>query len=500
MKNRFEQYKITPALLPAGISSDGSHDPSAPVSDGEIEEALAPLIPRDCGHSLVRIGGPGDGGYLLPDDFEGIEACFSPGVNNFKNFEDQLAGSYGIKSFMCDFTSDPDKLRTPLIDGLQTFEKKWLDVEAGPDNLDINGWVAENTSPTGDCILQIDIEGAEYRNLLHASEDTLARFRMIVIELHGLYLLRDSAFMRGIFRPVMQKLAKQFVCCHAHGNNCCGTAHYTDEWSVPNVLELTFLRRDRVRAEALKLSIPHPKDDINVSWNPPVRLAGAWLRNADPGVSELMHLRQSAEWMQHQIVESLKTQKKLQVQLNACGTRIQSQLRKRFGKFENVALGKQASQSSLSKHSTSEGAAGAINGRKTGRFGFHTMPENKPWWTVDLGEIHELRGIVIYNRMDAFPERADKLKVKISQDGTEWTRIYNHAGRPTFGGAMGDGCGFPLLVNPKMKQARHVRIECAGRTCLHLDEIEIYGCLPNARPAAGGGAKKHAARKAGKSI
>ncbi|WP_294610046.1 hypothetical protein [uncultured Roseovarius sp.] len=29
---------------------------------------------------LVRIGGDGDGGYMMPDDFDGITHCFSPGV------------------------------------------------------------------------------------------------------------------------------------------------------------------------------------------------------------------------------------------------------------------------------------------------------------------------------------------------------------------------------------------------------------------------------------
>ena len=31
---------------------------------------------------LVRLGGNNDGGYLLPNDLEGITACFSPGVDN----------------------------------------------------------------------------------------------------------------------------------------------------------------------------------------------------------------------------------------------------------------------------------------------------------------------------------------------------------------------------------------------------------------------------------
>jgi hypothetical protein len=31
-------------------------------------------------HPLIRVGAHGDGGYLVPDDLDGIAACFSPGV------------------------------------------------------------------------------------------------------------------------------------------------------------------------------------------------------------------------------------------------------------------------------------------------------------------------------------------------------------------------------------------------------------------------------------
>jgi hypothetical protein len=498
MKSRFEQFKITPDLLPAGISYDNLHHQLELVDTSEIGAALEPLIPQDCGHPLIRVGGAGDGGYLLPDDLDGIEACFSPGTNNFKNFEDQLAKSHGIKSFMCDFTSDPEKLRTPLIEGLQTFEKKWLDVTPLPDNLDINQWVADNTSPSSDNILQIDIEGAEYRNLLHATVDTLSRFRIIVIELHALYLLNESSFLRGIFEPIMRKLARQFTCCHVHGNNCCGTTDFGDGWNVPRVLELTFLRNDRVRASDAKLLIPNPMDDLNMRRNPPIHMDGPWLRNADPVASEMVHLRRSTNWMQDQIIESKKTEKRLQIQLNGCATRLQSQLKRRFKKLDNIALGKEASQSSLSKHSTAEGAGGANNGIKTGRYGIHTQIEKNPWWMVDLKQLFELHGILIYNRLDSSSERSDTLRVKISADGENWTRIYRHNGKPTFGGYISVNCAVPLVVNIRSKQARYVRIECSGRTCLHLDEIEIYGQSPaDAAPSASGKARRKA-KKMGK--
>ena len=45
------------------------------------------LKPRDPGCAFVRLGGPHDGGYLIPDDLDGIVACFSPGVDQTSAFE-----------------------------------------------------------------------------------------------------------------------------------------------------------------------------------------------------------------------------------------------------------------------------------------------------------------------------------------------------------------------------------------------------------------------------
>ena len=71
------------------------------------------MIPKPSPCELIRIGGNSDGAYLVPDDLEGVQACFSPGVCNFKKFEDELATRFGIKSYMCDFSSDVEKFSQP---------------------------------------------------------------------------------------------------------------------------------------------------------------------------------------------------------------------------------------------------------------------------------------------------------------------------------------------------------------------------------------------------
>lgn len=61
-----------------------------------IRETLSLVRPVHTGYDLVRIGGEGDGGYLVPDDFEGMKTCFSPGVSFVSDFEEHIARNYGI--------------------------------------------------------------------------------------------------------------------------------------------------------------------------------------------------------------------------------------------------------------------------------------------------------------------------------------------------------------------------------------------------------------------
>ena len=111
-------------------------------------------------YKLIRLGGRGDGAYLIPDDLENIQACFSPGVCNSKFFEDDLTNFFNIKCHLCDFSTDLNKLSTPIIEEKQTFEKKWLDVNQEKDSITLDNWVDKYCGGINkDLILQMDIEG-----------------------------------------------------------------------------------------------------------------------------------------------------------------------------------------------------------------------------------------------------------------------------------------------------------------------------------------------------
>jgi FkbM family methyltransferase len=135
----------------------------------------------------------------------------------------------------------------------------------------------------------------------------------------------------------------------------------------------------------------------------------------------------------------------------------------------NKALGKRATQSSVSQWSKPDDAAGAVNGVRTGTYGFHTAEEDSPWWQVDLGKAQDLNEIRIYNRIDAGRGRSRTLRTLLSDDGKAWRVIADQDGY-TFGGKD----GHPLRVIATGEKARYVRLQLAERNVLHLDEVEVY--------------------------
>ena len=117
-----------------------------------------------------------------------------------------------------------------------------------------------------------------------------------------------------------------------------------------------------------------------------------------------------------------------------------------------------------------EDAAGACDGNKDGKWGFHTDLEDNPWWQVDLQSSISLDQVLIYNRCDNSMERASRLKVLLSEDGESWKQVYQHDGTIFYGFSDKK----PLKVQLGGAKARYVRIQSPGKTFLHLDEVELY--------------------------
>jgi len=138
----------------------------------------------------------------------------------------------------------------------------------------------------------------------------------------------------------------------------------------------------------------------------------------------------------------------------------------KIGVSPNLALGKPATQSSLhpwwQAKSREDDAARGNNGRRGRAEGFNTAAEDEPWWQVDLLAAHEVRRLVIHDRVDA-PTQGLRLKVATSLDAQNWRTQAEFALQTAL------PVSFPHPV-----QARHIRITRSGYGELHLDEIEVY--------------------------
>lgn len=102
-----------------------------------IRDLLKTMHPRNSGHHLLRFGPESDGGYLLPDDLDGVIACFSPGVCETSGFEQDCA-SRGMPVYMADASVSGPASSSPLFH----FKKKFIGAQNRGDFMTLqHGWM-----------------------------------------------------------------------------------------------------------------------------------------------------------------------------------------------------------------------------------------------------------------------------------------------------------------------------------------------------------------------
>jgi hypothetical protein len=245
--------------------------PTGLTSKQELRELISKLAPVNSGKKLLRLGPKGDGGYLVPDDLDGIEACFSPGVCLVSGFEKDCADR-GIKVFMADRSVDQPAAMHELFH----FTKKYVGVTTNEDFMTIDNWVSLSMPGSkSDLILQIDIEGYEYENILAMSDSLMNRYRIIVAEFHDLDQLWSYPFFRLASRA-LDKILQTHSCVHIHPNNIQPPLK-KQGLSIPPSLEFTFLRNDRLTDRTYANIFPQPLDSDN-SDKPHLVLPACWYK------------------------------------------------------------------------------------------------------------------------------------------------------------------------------------------------------------------------------
>ncbi|WP_299288449.1 FkbM family methyltransferase [uncultured Mucilaginibacter sp.] len=238
-----------------------------------VKALIEKLFPVQTDKQLIRVGPKRDGGYVLPDDLDGIKACFSPGVDVMSEFE-KACFNYGMKLYMADRTVD--KPNFDLDPKNYNFLKKHIGITNDADFITLDTWVDTCEPGNSDLLLQMDIEGAEYPAIINASNALLNRFRIMVFELHHLDEFWNPRFF-NMAELAIRKILETHTCVHIHPNNCCGTeSKYGLE--IPRFAEFTFLRNDQIQDRKFAKAFPHPLDFDNENKAPLV-LPKCWYKS-----------------------------------------------------------------------------------------------------------------------------------------------------------------------------------------------------------------------------
>ncbi len=253
----------------AKILSIGGAFPTTMTDSNKLQSLMQKLYPLSCDKELIRFGPQGDGGYLIPNDIAGIEACFSPGVSVVSGFEKDCA-DLGMKVFLADKSVEQPAESHHLFN----FTKKFIGVTTNDDFMTLDNWVAQSAPESrSDLLLQIDIEGYEYEVFLSITDCIMRRFRIIVAEFHHIDQFWSKPFF-SLAERAFEKILQTHSCVHIHPNNNLGRLK-KGGLDIPRILEFTFLRNDRIVTSAYQSVFPNPLDCDNTT-NPAITLPKCW--------------------------------------------------------------------------------------------------------------------------------------------------------------------------------------------------------------------------------
>lgn len=230
------------ALAAEGAHATGEFVPAPPRAAPTQEEVLgllARLHPRAMAtQAKVRIGNAWDGGYVLPEAALRAEVVLSIGVGNDVSFDFAMA-ERGAQVLQFDHTVEGP----PTAHATFHFRRAgWGAASAGPLLSFVELHAATEAMPGAHRMLKFDVEGAEYEALAAADADLLARYEVIVCELHDINTIGTAEGFARLER-CLAALTRHHEPVHLHANNYAGMA-LVQGVPVPQVIELALLRRD----------------------------------------------------------------------------------------------------------------------------------------------------------------------------------------------------------------------------------------------------------------
>jgi glycosyltransferase involved in cell wall biosynthesis len=190
------------------------------------------------GMSKTRIGDNTDGGYVLPAIALDCDGVLSIGVGMDVSFDLQLA-ERGAQVLQFDHTVE----RSPVAHANFHFHKLGWGSNSAGDYLGFADICAKlDALDIKRPLFKFDIEGGEYDIFDTLDPKLLEPFEVIACEIHDLSKLTDPVFFAKV-RRMFEKLTAHHVPVHLHANNFADVM-LVQGVPIPDVLELSFLRRD----------------------------------------------------------------------------------------------------------------------------------------------------------------------------------------------------------------------------------------------------------------
>lgn len=229
----------------------------------QIRNTLRLLRPqRAIGHTKRRFGAKGDGGYIHLDDFEGVDAAVSLGIDHNITWDREIADR-GLTIHQYDHTVDdpaPDDDRM-VFNQLMIAPKE--DIGATTLSAIVKKLDKQHERPN--LFLKMDIDSWEWATLDATDLDTICRFSQITGEFHYFEAIGELPWRQKFFR-CLRKLSKFYAPIHIHANNYAAMPLIANV-PVPCVLEITFANRALYQFEDSDELFP---TDLDVPCDPAV--------------------------------------------------------------------------------------------------------------------------------------------------------------------------------------------------------------------------------------
>ena len=194
---------------------------------------------------FIRIGKKNDGGYVMLDNqaFKESKIAYSFGISNDTSWDESVA-NFGKDIYMYDHTIDRLPTKNPRFNFFKiglTGTLKSPNLKTIEELILINNHQNEHN-----LLMKMDIEDCEWDVFDAVSSETLNQFSQIALELHNLTPFMSNSKYNLVI-DVLNKINLTHQSVHIHANSDISVPHMMLNLVLPELLEVTFVRRDDIK-------------------------------------------------------------------------------------------------------------------------------------------------------------------------------------------------------------------------------------------------------------